>query len=49
MREVYWKALKESQERLAKENPDMSKYEILGKAREEFGAKCSAKTHCSEI
>lgn len=45
MRDVYYKALKESQERLAKENPTMSKYEILGKAREEFGTKRSVETH----
>ena len=36
MREVYQKHLKEARERLAKENPDMSPYEILGKARQEL-------------
>ena len=39
MREIYWNHIKEAKDRLAKENPDMSAHEILGKAREEHGTK----------
>ena len=42
MRENYYKHLTEARERLAKENPEMSKYEVLGKARAELGAQCSS-------
>lgn len=38
MRDVYWKHIMESKERIAKENPSMSKYEALGKARDEYNS-----------
>ena len=45
MRENYYRHLTEATERLSKENPGMSKYEVLGKAREELGAQCSTLFH----
>ena len=41
MRDNYYRPLTEARERLSKENPGMSKYEVLGKAREESGAQRS--------